>query len=240
MQDRRALGEGASGLITPCEGKTAVIVDQYPLWLEAVEEVLHNLCIDAVGKATSTQEGLAQIELSMPDLLITEIAMPAGDIDGIEFMRQAKSKVPTLKSIVLSVFEDAGHIDAALGAGAEAYVVKTAHPHDLGAAVRQAFTHSIYLPGAPPLAAKANGTVADQSIRDKSSLTRRETEILCLVAEGYSNAKLAQQLWVTEQTVKFHLSNIYRKLDVSNRTQASRWAQVHGIVSSESMRTSAA
>ena len=61
-------------------------------------------------------------------------------------------------------------------------------------------------------------------------LTRRELEILRLAAEGYSNAQLAQMLWVTEQTVKFHLSNIYRKLRVSNRTEASRWAQQHGLL----------
>ena len=60
-------------------------------------------------------------------------------------------------------------------------------------------------------------------------LTRRELEILQLVAEGHSNSQLAQMLWVTEQTVKFHLSNIYRKLDVANRTEASRWAEVHGL-----------
>jgi DNA-binding CsgD family transcriptional regulator len=62
-------------------------------------------------------------------------------------------------------------------------------------------------------------------------LTKREREILALVAEGHSNAQLAKMLWVTEQTVKFHLSNIYRKLDVSNRTEASRWAQLHGLLS---------
>ena len=61
-------------------------------------------------------------------------------------------------------------------------------------------------------------------------LTRRELEILQLVAEGHSNSQLAKMLWVTEQTIKFHLSNIYRKLDVSNRTEASRWAQLHGIL----------
>ena len=63
-----------------------------------------------------------------------------------------------------------------------------------------------------------------------TELTRREHEILKLVAEGYSNSQLAKMLWVTEQTVKFHLSNIYRKLDVANRTEASRWAQVHGLL----------
>ena len=62
-------------------------------------------------------------------------------------------------------------------------------------------------------------------------LTRRELEILQLVAEGHSNSQLARMLWVTEQTVKFHLSNIYRKLDVANRTEASRWAQLNGLLS---------
>ena len=62
------------------------------------------------------------------------------------------------------------------------------------------------------------------------TLTKREREILQLVAEGHSNSQLARMLWVTEQTVKFHLSNIYRKLDVANRTEASRWAQLHGLL----------
>ena len=65
---------------------------------------------------------------------------------------------------------------------------------------------------------------------DLSGLTKREVEILQLVAEGHSNSQLAKMLWVTEQTVKFHLSNIYRKLEVSNRTEASRWAQLHGLL----------
>jgi DNA-binding CsgD family transcriptional regulator len=68
-------------------------------------------------------------------------------------------------------------------------------------------------------------------------LTRRELEILRLVAEGLSNAELAKMLWVTEQTVKFHLSNIYRKLNVSNRTEASRWAQLNGLLPAEPMRS---
>jgi DNA-binding CsgD family transcriptional regulator len=65
---------------------------------------------------------------------------------------------------------------------------------------------------------------------DLPDLTRRELEILQLVAEGHSNTQLAKMLWVTEQTVKFHLSNVYRKLDVANRTEASRWAQLHGLL----------
>ena len=129
---------------------------------------------------------------------------------------------------MLSVYDDARHIDGALAAGAVAYVIKTAHPDDLRSAIRQAFAHSVYLPGSRPAAAQA-ARVATEDLPD---LTRRELEILQLVAEGHSNTQLAKMLWVTEQTVKFHLSNVYRKLDVANRTEASRWAQLHGLLTS--------
>jgi DNA-binding NarL/FixJ family response regulator len=128
---------------------------------------------------------------------------------------------------VLSAYDDTEHIDAALAAGAIAYVLKTAHPDDFAAAIRQSFEHSVFKAGthAPP-----PHTETAEFGGDTRGLTRRELEILRLVAEGHSNAQLAKMLWVTEQTVKFHLSNIYRKLDVSNRTEASRWAQVQGLL----------
>jgi DNA-binding NarL/FixJ family response regulator len=147
-------------------------------------------------------------------------------MDGLALVRAARERLPGLKVIVLSMYEDSQHIDAAFAAGAAAYVLKTAHPDDLTSAVRQAFMHSIYLAGARPAPVSAPGPVED----DTPGLTRRELEILRLVAEGHSNAQLARMLWVTEQTVKFHLSNVYRKLDVANRTEASRWAQVNGLL----------
>ena len=83
----------------------------------------------------------------------------------------------------------------------------------------------------PPLApAPVNGAASADANAAAAVLTKREREILQLVAEGHSNSQLARMLWVTEQTVKFHLSNIYRKLDVANRTEASRWAQIHGLL----------
>nr|MDQ4030143.1 response regulator transcription factor [Actinomycetota bacterium] len=136
--------------------------------------------------------------------------------------------------IVLSLYDDTDHIDAALAAGAVAYVIKTAQPEDLRSAIRQAFAHSVYLPGRPPAgAAPAPARLVPEDMPD---LTRRELEILRLVAEGHSNTELAKMLWVTEQTVKFHLSNVYRKLGVGNRTEASRWAQLHGLLASSPPR----
>ena len=209
-------------------GRTAVLVDHHPLWLDAVSMVVGDLGLTVVGTATSGREGLALVTEHRPDVLVTGIQMPDGDIDGIELVRKGNEVVPGLRAIVLSVYDDAKHIDGALAAGAVAYVIKTAHPDDLRSAIRQAFAHSVYLPGSRPAAAQA-ARVATEDLPD---LTRRELEILQLVAEGHSNTQLAKMLWVTEQTVKFHLSNVYRKLDVANRTEASRWAQLHGLLAS--------
>jgi DNA-binding NarL/FixJ family response regulator len=209
-------------------GRTAVLVDHHPLWLDAVSMVVGDLGITVVGTATSGRDGLALVTEHRPDILVTGIQMPEGDIDGIELVRKGNEVVPGLRAIVLSVYDDAKHIDGALAAGAVAYVIKTAHPDDLRSAIRQAFAHSVYLPGSRPAAAQA-ARVATEELPD---LTRRELEILQLVAEGHSNTQLAKMLWVTEQTVKFHLSNVYRKLDVANRTEASRWAQLHGLLTS--------
>jgi DNA-binding NarL/FixJ family response regulator len=206
-----------------------VICDSHPMWLDAVEQVLRRISIRVVGKTTSSTEALSMVEEHRPQLLITELEGPDGDLSGLKLIEQARAAVPTLRPIVLSMHQEVQMIDAALVAGASAYVVKTAHPEDLASAVRQAFSHSVYLAGRRA-AAPAPAQEAPVAEESSPGLTRREFEILRLVADGHSNAQLARMLWVTEQTVKFHLSNIYRKLDVANRTEASRWAQLNGVL----------
>jgi DNA-binding NarL/FixJ family response regulator len=211
----------------------AVVLDPHPIWLDAVELVLARIGATVVVKTSSGREALATIERVQPRLLTLELDSLPGEPDGFEVMRQARGLSPNLRAIVLSAHHDTAHIDAALAAGAAAYVVKTAHPDDVASAVRQAFDHSVYLAGAPrPSAPPSPG--ARTGTESPGGLTRRELEILRLVAEGHSNSQLARMLWVTEQTVKFHLSNIYRKLGVSNRTEASRWAQLNGLLPHES------
>jgi DNA-binding NarL/FixJ family response regulator len=208
--------------------QVGVICDSHPMWLDAVEQVLERIAIRVVGKTTSTTEALSMVEEHRPELLITELEGTGGELSGLALIERACAVVPSVRPIVLSLHADAQIIDAALVAGASAYVVKTAHPEDLASAVRQAFSHSVYLAGRRNLAPAPIEVSA--KVEDEPGLTRRELEILRLVAEGHSNAQLARMLWVTEQTVKFHLSNIYRKLDVANRTEASRWAQLHGLL----------
>ena len=211
--------------MTHTSRRTAVVLDQHPIWLEAVQSILERIGVDVLGKTTDPDEVLDLISTHHPDVLVTSIEADDPKMDGITCIRRACERQASLRTIVLSAYDDTEHIDAALSAGAMAYVLKTAHPDDFAAAIRQSFEHSVYMAGmqSPPVdRAEAEA--------DTRGLTRRELEILRLVAEGHSNAQLAKMLWVTEQTVKFHLSNIYRKLDVSNRTEAGRWAQVRGLL----------
>jgi DNA-binding NarL/FixJ family response regulator len=207
--------------------RTAVLVDQHPLWLEALERLLGRLSVRVVGKTTKTEEAIALVEEQRPDMLISE--HDPYDVNGNgNTLQQARERHPDIKWMVLSAHDDRQHIEGAFAAGASVYCVKTAEPEDLAAAIRQAFEHSVYFAGAQVRSATRQPTA--DAVEPSAELTPRELEILQLVAEGHSNAQLARMLWVTEQTVKFHLSNIYRKLDVANRTEASRWAQLHGLL----------
>ena len=208
------------------QNRTTVLVDGHPFLLVTVQQLVEAVGLEVVGKASRSSDGLRLVGERSPDLLITGIRMPEGEIDGIALVREALSRVPRMKAIVLSMYDDAEHVEASFNAGVSAYVLKSTHPDDLKSAIRQAFDPSMYFASD----AWTSGAVPAQTPQDVG-LTRRELEILRLVAEGHSNAELAKMLWVTEQTVKFHLSNIYRKLGVANRTEASRWAQLQGLLS---------
>jgi DNA-binding NarL/FixJ family response regulator len=210
--------------------KTAVLLDAHPLWLDAVEQVLTNIDVSVLGKSSDLKTAMALLDEHRPDLLVAEID-GNGSYSPVEWFGEVRERHPDTKLIILSAQDEPQNIDAAFAAGAVAYVIKTAHPEDVCAAVRQAFEHSIFLPGSGGAELRAVETRPPRPKEDDAAvLTRRELEILQLVAEGHSNAHVGRMLWVTEQTVKFHLSNIYRKLDVSNRTEASRWAQMRNLL----------
>ena len=206
--------------------RSGILFDVQPLWLDALRRVLEDTSVTVEGATTASTTAIQMVEETKPDLLV--VGLPPNGDDGLETIRRAREVSPTTRIVVLASEDDPAKVESAFQAGAIAYVLKTVEPADLAAAIRQAFGHSVYFAGS--LLRRA---AAPRPAHPDVSLTRRETEILRLAAEGYSNGQLARMLWVTEQTVKFHLSNIYRKLDVSNRTEASRWAQVHGLLTSE-------
>jgi DNA-binding NarL/FixJ family response regulator len=193
------------------------VLDPYPLWSDALEQVLARAGIGVVARAARPADALALAERHRPDVLVGEIHGFEAQPEGAALIEAARARCPGLRTIVVSSSENEGDVRRALGAGASAYVFKTARTAEVIGAVRRVFAEE------PAGRETADGDEA-------RALTKRELEILRLVAEGHSNAQLARMLWVTEQTVKFHLSNIYRKLDVANRTEASRWAQVHDLL----------
>jgi DNA-binding NarL/FixJ family response regulator len=214
--------------------RTAVVVDGHPLWLDALERLLARLDVQVVGRATRAADAEPLIAEVRPDLLVSDVSiiMPRDDdaasAPWSTFLARARKVNPDMRCVILSESDDPIEIELAFAAGANVVCVKRAEPDDLAAAIRQSFEHLIFFArtettAAPTRTSAGNGYSA-------AGLTRRELEILRLVAEGHSNAELARTLWVTEQTIKFHLSNIYRKLEVANRTEASRWAQLHGLL----------
>jgi DNA-binding NarL/FixJ family response regulator len=206
-------------------GRSALLVDPHPLWLDAVEHLFERIGIRVVARTTSLADGLELLVKHRPALVIVELAASTGELDGVEFITRARDELEAVHVIVVSSSDDPDDVERAMDAGAVAYVLKTTCADDLAFVVRQAFDHSIYLGNARAVVGRPASRPAD-----RVALTRREVEILGLAAEGRTNPELARMLWITEQTVKFHLTNIYRKLGVSNRTEASRWAQRHGFL----------
>jgi two-component system, NarL family, response regulator DegU len=203
----------------------AVLVDRERGWLDAIERVLARAQIAVVAKATAGEHGVSLVERAHPTVLIAGVEQLADGMSGNEVLRRACDRDEPPTAVAVSRSDERDVIEAAFAAGAAAFVLKSAPPEDLLSAIRQVFDPSIFLPAWRP------APLREQLERARSvGLTRRELEILLLVAEGHSNAELASLLWVTKQTIKFHLSNIYRKLEVSNRTEAARWAQAHGIL----------
>ena len=212
---------------TPGNGpgrRTAVVIDRDRLWREAATQVLNRMGIDVVARADSMRAGLRTLRESRPDLVVAELSGAADDFGATEFLRRTRT-LGAGKVIGLSELDDADAARRALANGAVAYVVKSEELSDLVFAVRQALHRSIYL--------SSDEAAAREEVEERPGaelLTNREREIIWLVAEGYSNPEIARRLWVTQQTVKFHLSNTFRKLDVSGRAEAAEWARGQGLI----------
>ncbi len=168
-------------------------------------------------QTTTANEALALLDETKADLFVSDLRL-SERASGAACVREALRRHPDVKAVVVSGYDDPSSVEEALSSGAAVFVSKAADPGDVVSAIRQVFHSSIFV---------ATGPRPSRLPGRQSGLTRREAEILELVSKGYSNAQLARMLWVTEQTVKFHLSNIYRKLGVANRTQAAHFALLH-------------
>jgi DNA-binding NarL/FixJ family response regulator len=195
-----------------------------PVWVRVLREFAEANGTDVVGMACDGPAALRLIAEQKPDLFVTETS--GEHADAFELVEDARRLSPRLKIIVIGDAESGESIGAAVEAGADVYVVKNADPGDVAAAMRHAFGQPYYVQS--PRFVTARRPQANGASTPRVSLTKREREILQLVSEGHTNAAMASMLWLTEQTIKFHLSNLYRKLEVANRTEAARWARDNG------------
>jgi two-component system NarL family response regulator/two-component system response regulator DegU len=199
-----------------------LIADDHRLIAEGIKRSLEaEGDFEVVAEASAGSQILPLIRRTKPDLVLLDLRMPG--VDGLTALEQIKRDHPAIKVVILSASTDHAVIKAALAKGASAYVIKSVNPVDLASTLRQAMEGSVFhAVGLPP-----EGTATAAS---DLGLTSREISILKALARGLSNQAIGKELFVAEQTVKFHLTNIYRKLNAANRTEAVRMAYQHGII----------
>lgn len=199
-----------------------LIADDHALMLDAIALALENEAdFEIVGQAESGSQLFPLVHRTEPDLVVLDLLMPG--VDGLTCIHLLRKRFPWIRTVVLSAQDSDEVIEAALCAGADAFISKSVDPTALAAALRQAMDKPV---------TEAVGRAADRrhpAVEDKG-LTKRELEVLRALAEGKSNKQIARALWLAEQTVKFHLTSIYRKLEVQGRTQAVYWAYRNGLV----------
>ena len=184
---------------------------------------------EVVGEAVNGVQVLPLVRRLKPQLVLLDLRMP--QMDGLTCLSKIRKEFPDVKVAILSVSQDPELIQTALKRGACAYIVKSIDPDDLAGALRQAIDGNVFT------TAGVTEDPGERAARD-AGLTERELVIVRAVARGLSNEAIAKELWVAEQTVKFHLTNIYRKLGAANRTEAVRRAYELGLVESPLYRKS--
>ena len=176
-----------------------------------------------VGAASDGEEAVALAAAHEPDVVLMDLSMPG--VDGIEATRRLTAAQPDARVVVLTSFSDRERILDALDAGAVGYLLKDAEPDELLRGIEAAAR------GESPLAPKAARAVltARAESRPTTELTTREQEVLALLAEGLANKQIARRLGIAEKTVKAHLTSVFQRIGVTDRTQAALWAHRQGI-----------
>lgn len=202
-----------------------VVADDHRVVRVGLEQLLATFDdIEAVGFAAGGEEAVTLCRELEPDVLLLDLSMP--DLDGIEVSAKLREMLSTTRVVVFTSFSDRERIVRALDAGAIGYLLKDAEPEEILAAIRAAAR------GESPLAPRAAAELlADRKNRPPTiELTGRELEVLRLVVDGLANKQIARRLGISEKTVKGHLTNLFQRIGVADRTQAALWAERTGVL----------
>jgi DNA-binding NarL/FixJ family response regulator len=229
-----------SGRPVPNEARTdkqldelrVLIVDDHDLFRTGLKNLLEEQGIHVVGEAANGKTAIRLTSELAPDIVIMDLNMPG--LTGVETTRQLSSLAPLTRVIVLTISAEDSDVMSAIMAGACGYLLKDSSIHDLIASIRAAAAGEALI--SPQIAAKvlqrlrAQSASTDAAETIRAELSRRELEVLKLIANGKDNAQIARELFISPKTVKNHISNILMKLQIENRIQAAVYAVRSGLV----------
>lgn len=201
-----------------------LIVDDHPLFRAGIRERLESGtgAIVVIGEAGDGKQARSMVAALKPDVVLMDISMP--DVNGIEATRLLRGEYPDVAIVILSAYDDAQYVHAALGAGASGYLLKTVDAHELLDSVTRVALGETTL--SPPVARRVLSWVAHPT-QDLPQLSDRELQVLELAAQGASNRSISNSLSLSTRTVEAHMRSIFDKLGVSSRTEAVIYALRH-------------
>jgi DNA-binding NarL/FixJ family response regulator len=206
-----------------------LIADDHPVVREGLNAMLsRETDFKVVGEARDGLEAVNKVKDLTPDVVLMDLRMP--EMDGVEAMRQIRATNPDVKFIILTTYSDDDYIFSGIEAGARAYLLKDAPREDLFKAIRAVYRGESLIQ--PVVASKLLDRFSELSRRTPSGeeLSERELEVLCLMATGSANKEISAELKIAQSTVKTHITNIFQKLGVNDRTEAVTQALKKGII----------
>ena len=212
-----------------------LIVDDHAMVRQGLRTFLElqdnsELPIEVIGEAPNGIKAVELAHQTRPDIILLDLVMP--EMDGIQATPKIIECSPNSRVIILTSFGEEDKVLPAIRAGAQGYLLKDIPPNELAHAIREAYRGRVQLH--PDIARKLMSAVAGQDATSSGTispddLTERECEVLALIARGMSNRDIAENMFISEKTVKTHVSNILGKLHLEDRTQAAIYALKHGL-----------
>lgn len=209
-----------------------LLVDDHSIVREGLKQLLElDDELNVIGEAGNGQECLEKIQMLNPDLVLLDLDMPV--MDGIQVLEELRKKKIEQKVLILTIHNDADYLFQALDAGAAGYVLKDSDSYTLKTAINSVIYDNNYVDSSmiPFLKERKYAKEIEKEKKEKDTLlSSREVEVLCYLAEGLCNKEIGTKMQISEKTVKNHVSNIFKKIDVSDRTQAAVYAIKHNFV----------
>jgi two-component system response regulator NreC len=185
--------------------------------------------LELVGEATGGYETIALVEENQPDILVLDLSMP--DLDGIKVTKKIKSQYTNIHILILTIHEDEALLRAALKAGASGYILKRAAEAELISAIHKILEGELYVDPSMVRVLLSDDVPSPASQpKPTEELTPRETEVLKLIAQGYTNRQIGEELHISVRTAESHRSNLSGKLGLQSRVELVRFAREHGLI----------